>query len=260
MSRRSRLLAHATSIVLVAACSSSRPEAPADAGVDGEVDSGAAADASVDGEVDSGAAADASVDGEVDSGAAADAGACDDPWADCNGDKRADGCEVDTDTDVAHCGGCGDACSTDHIVADCAGGSCEGGDCDGTWADCNGDKRADGCEVDTDTDVAHCGGCGDACSTDHAVADCAGGSCEGGICEGMWADCNGDKRADGCEVDTDTDVAQCGGCGEACSIDHVAADCAGGSCEGGICAGTWVDCNGDKRADGCEVDTDTDVA
>src|SRR5262249_31670128 len=77
------------------------------------------------------------------------------PFADCNADAK-DGCETDTGNDVSHCGGCGAACSTHNMV----GVSCRNAMCDGMclagFADCDGDKGRNGCEVSLDTDTMHC--------------------------------------------------------------------------------------------------------
>jgi hypothetical protein len=183
-------------------------------------------------------------------------GGCQSGYADCNSNKRDDGCETSTTDTVAHCGGCGQACSTSHITAFCTSGSCEVGACAAGWGDCDSNKRTNGCETSTTDTVAHCGGCGQACSQNHVNAACVSGSCEGGTCAAGWADCDATKRWNGCETNTNA-VADCGGCDQACSQNHVSATCVLGSCEGGACAVNWADCNGDKRSDGCETATDT---
>jgi hypothetical protein len=66
------------------------------------------------------------------------------------------------DADPDNCGSCGDACSSNHIGRACSAGDCSGG-CLGSWRDCNGNKRSDGCEVDTASNPAHCGTCGTEC-------------------------------------------------------------------------------------------------
>jgi hypothetical protein len=46
-------------------------------------------------------------------------------------------------------------------------------------------------------------------------------------------------------------LQNCGGCGMACSTSNIAAVCTAGHCEG-TCASGFLDCNDDKRRDGCE--------
>ena len=203
-------------------------------------------------------------------------GACVSPcsagFADCNHDLRADGCESDPQRDAANCGGCGRVCSAANLTPTCSGGSCEGASCFAGAADCNMNKQADGCEINTLTDAANCGvggpgaagpnpmtGCGQACSTSHVTRACANGSCASGICDAGWADCNLDKRGDGCEVNVAQDTRNCGGCGVVCSANHVTPSCIGGSCEMGACAAGFLDCNRSKQKDGCEVDSRTDA-
>ena len=43
-----------------------------------------------------------------------------------------------------------------------------------------------------------------------------------GACTGGFADCNGNKQIDGCEVNTTTDHSNCGACGAACSNSNIA--------------------------------------
>jgi hypothetical protein len=74
--------------------------------------------------------------------------------------------------------------------------------------------------VDLETDVAHCGACGEGCSSGE---QCVNGTCEG--CPSSTEACGG-----GC-VDLSTDSANCGGCGVVCG--------GGQACEQGVCI-----CNG----------------
>lgn len=145
---------------------------------------------------------------------------CEPRHADCDR-VVANGCEVATDTDPNHCGGCQRACSRSHIaLPTCSTGTCDGA-CDTGYADCNGDKLSDGCETKIATDTGNCGGCAMPCSTNHVTGTlCSAGACSG-ACEAGWADCNHDKRSDGCEVDTDSDAQNCGGCGIACDEGEV---------------------------------------
>ena len=123
-------------------------------------------------------------------------------------------------TDPAHCGGCGLACSTSNVARACAAGSCQAGTCNAGFADCNTDKRSDGCEIGIFTDADNCGGCGTICSGANMASRTCGNVAGAGTCNGTcsagFADCNGNKLADGCEVNLNLDVAHCGGCAAAC--------------------------------------------
>jgi hypothetical protein len=79
-------------------------------------------------------------------------------------------------------------------------------------------------------------------------------------CPKGYADCNHDA-SDGCEVDTDTDVTNCGACGRACSTANVAAR----TCQLGVCTPScnagYADCDiplAPTADDGCEVDARAD--
>jgi hypothetical protein len=77
--------------------------------------------------------------------------------------------------------------------------------------------------VDTNVDIANCGGCGNDCdgasdSTAHGAPTCSGGHC-GYVCYPGFADCN-HLLSDGCEVDLRSDQKNCGGCGKACDAAH----------------------------------------
>ncbi len=65
-------------------------------------------------------------------------------------------------TDVGNCGGCGITCSTNHIQRTCAGGVCSGG-CASGFADTNGNKLSDGCEISLTSDPNNCGSCNSLC-------------------------------------------------------------------------------------------------
>jgi hypothetical protein len=178
-------------------------------------------------------------------------GTCAAGWGDCNSDKRTDGCEVNILTAPANCGACGQVCSNNHIsTPSCAAGTCNG-TCDSGWGDCNGNKLSDGCETNINTTVAHCGGCGQACSANNITAACTSGQCTG-TCNAGFDDCNGNKRTDGCEININTNISNCGGCGQGCSTNNITAACSGGACTG-TCTAGWGDCNSNKRSDGCET-------
>ena len=174
---------------------------------------------------------------------------------DCDEDLIVNGCEVDSRIDPAHCGRCGLACAFPNAAATCEESACTMGACEGSFDDCvNG--SADGCETDTDTDDDHCGSCGTVCSFPNAAASCADGECVMGECDDGWADClNG--SVDGCETRIETDLGNCGGCGNVCEFTGADAICSSGECTMGGCATGLADCNGESD-DGCERDLRTD--
>src|SRR5207249_958390 len=122
---------------------------------------------------------------------------CTAPWRDCNNDPG-DGCELDVQSDVAHCGGCNNACAP---VANgspaCASGQCAVGSCDGTFLDCDHDY-SNGCETDVSTDMQSCGFCNNSCGAIPGGATaCLAGQCAIAACNGSLRDCNA-RYADGC--------------------------------------------------------------
>lgn len=132
---------------------------------------------------------------------------------------------VDTQTDRAHCGACGNVCSNpSQATGVCVNGRC-GYVCNAGFADCNL-MGTDGCEVNVTNNPVHCGRCGNVCPTaPNAVASCAGGRCTL-ACTTGFADCNG-NAADGCETNITGDRANCGACGRVCPGNQV---CVSGSC------------------------------
>jgi len=139
----------------------------------------------------------------------------------CSGGQEAcDGVCVDTDTDRAHCGACGNVCEDGEV---CAAGSCELS-CPAGQTACGGTCH------DLDTDRAHCGGCGTECGSGEI---CAAGSCEVS-CPAGQAECDGTCH------DTMSDPAHCGGCGMACAAGEV---CMAGACATSCGAGT-TECSG----------------
>jgi len=176
--------------------------------------------------------------------------ACNPGYDDCDGDP-ANGCEANTQTGAAHCGSCSRVCPTEGGATACREGVCRVGTCAAGFGNCDG-SDANGCETDTRTAVAHCGGCGMACAPRaHATASCAAGACAY-MCEMGFADCDMDP-SNGCEADIRTAAAHCGGCGRACLAAGGTATCADGRCAL-TCDASHGDCN-TNPADGCETDT-----
>jgi hypothetical protein len=143
----------------------------------------------------------------------------------CDGSSCAGGCGTGRPCMTGYCTGgrcqpvqgngvvCseGGQCASGH----CAQGRCCNVACTGACQSC---ARADApgiCGTISFTgDVDNCGACGNKCSSNHITAACGGGKCNG-ACAAGYADCNGDKARDGCEVATNT-ASNCGGCGVRC--------------------------------------------
>ena len=212
------------------------PDAPMDAAPDAEPD--VAPDAVPDAAPD--AAPDATPDALPD--AAPDVPTCATGQARCG-----DAC-VDLQTSGAHCGACGNTCA--------AGRSCVAGAC---ALVCPTSQTAcgDTC-FDLTATVDHCGRCDVACSAPGGVARCAAGMCAVASCATGRGDCDG-TAANGCEVDTAADVANCGRCGASCALANATPACRAGACAVASCATGFGDCDG-MAANGCEVDTRTSAA
>jgi len=129
----------------------------------------------------------------------ADAGA---PDSGCGPDAKMCGGKCVAIDDPAF--GCGapacDPCVVAHASATCKAGACAVDQCAAGFSDCaNG--AADGCELPTSADPAHCGSCTNVCNAAGGTPNCAGGVCSSIACTAPHADC--DQKADtGCEVDT----------------------------------------------------------
>ena len=167
-------------------------------------------------------------------------------------------CDVNTLTDNAHCGGCGNACAgaAPEISASfsCQNGTCVLACFSGT-KDCDG-ILDNGCEVQLGTND-NCGGCGDKCPPG---INCQGGKC--GACAAPLILCAG--RC----VDPRSNDANCGGCGTVCPDrpagsapppPHMYYGCSGSTCGNLKCDNRefpteWTDCDKNIPVTGCEVD------
>jgi hypothetical protein len=150
---------------------------------------------------------------------------CNANYKDCN-NLEADGCETNIATDPQNCAGCGTICpARSHASPGCASQICTVV-CDPNYKDCNA-NTADGCETNVATDSQNCGGCGVVCAPRaNATVGCANQACTLSSCNPNYKDCNS-LEADGCETNIATDVANCGGCGNACPTNYL---CVAGGC------------------------------
>ncbi len=156
---------------------------------------------------------------------------------DCDGDVNEG---FDFQTDANNCGTCGYNCTTvkpfGTQVAGCSGGSCQ--------FTCQADY------YDLNTDLAQ-GESGNGC--EYFCVQTGGGT---ETCDGVDNDCNGTVD-DGFNLNTD--VANCGGCGNVCAAsagtNSQADSCTNGLCKYSCLAG-YVDLNGDVSlggvGNGCE--------
>ena len=117
-------------------------------------------------------------------------------------------------------------CSSNHIPVPTCGSSVCNGICAAGFADCNANRQADGCEVNTGSDTSNCGTCGHICAVvPHSTPGCSAGTCAP-VCNTGYGNCNG-NYVDGCEVDLSTSSSNCGTCGHICPTGMV---CGAGSC------------------------------
>ncbi|MBI3183734.1 MAG: hypothetical protein HYZ28_16475 [Myxococcales bacterium] len=175
--------------------------------------------------------------------------ACDGNDNDC--DKGVDE-DFDLNTDPSNCGMCGNACNVPngHVAAyKCVAKVCGVNGCDPGWGDCD-QTYPNGCETDTMASLAHCGGCNQPCATPNATPACVAGGCAIGACNPGFKDCNG-VVSDGCEIDSNTDLAHCGACNNACAVPaNAVATCTTGAC-GYTCSPGFIDLDG-SPTNGCE--------
>ena len=213
-------------------------------------------------------------------GGSCKATACTSPYAVNNGTCNAcvsgycysSGSCLNTQADMNNCGSCGNVCNTSKVAhssaVTCDGGSCKATACTSPYALNNGTCNA--CEsgycyssgscLNTQTDMNNCGSCGNVCNTNkvaHSSAvTCDGGSCKATACTSPYALNNGTCNA--CEsgycyssgscLNTQTDMSNCGSCGNVCNTSKVAhssaVTCNNGVCEATACESTYRVSNG----------------
>ena len=179
-------------------------------------------------------------------------------WGRCPAGTNSRGCETNTNTDGANCGGCGNLCppTVPHGVAAspvCVGGKCSLV-CDPGWDNCDGNS-GNGCEAPLNT-ISNCGACGTTCPP----ATGGGAQCgQGGRCE-MTCPTGTFLCGTKCLPNENDDVNNCGACGHVCVVpaNGVSVGCSGGRCTV-QCAKGFGNCNSSFE-DGCETNTDTSGA
>lgn len=172
----------------------------------------------------------------------------------CNpGFQNCSGQCVNVANNTNNCGACGNVCpSVPNAVVGCSGGQCVIVGCSMGFANCD-NVFANGCETNTQSSVNNCGNCGIVCSFPNATAACINGTCFIGSCNAGFRNCN-NVTADGCEVNINNNVNNCGNCGVVCTPGPrvTSVSCVNGNCKITGCQGGWFDANG-VFADGCET-------
>ncbi len=171
---------------------------------------------------------------------------CNPGYANCD-TSASNGCETNTNTDANNCDSCGNVCpSGPNSSAVCDNGVC-GLICATGYSNCD-NNPANGCEVNTEATptTAACAARSAARTTPREV--CNSGVCTIMPCTSPYLDCDM-SAADGCEVNPQTDVNNCGKCGNVCKTANGTPSCVGGvcgilSCNKGYshCAATGTDC------------------
>jgi hypothetical protein len=181
---------------------------------------------------------------------------CTGGYEDCDG-KPDNGCEVNLQGDPKNCGKCAMVCplGAGGLAAVCTNGVCGMATCSAPLMNCDG-VASNGCESDTSSDVQNCGTCRSGCTNPaQGTAGCGQGKCRVASCMGAFRDCNG-QFSDGCEVNTASDLQNCGMCNNPCPArPNSTAVCKPSGCDL-VCTAPFDNCDGDK-VNGCETDLRT---
>ena len=182
--------------------------------------------------------------------------ACMAPFQDCDAIPL-NGCETNTSNDVNNCGACKKVCAAvANGTPGCVAGVCGIAVCTPPFKDCDG-VAANGCEVNANTDINNCGACAKKCTVANGTPSCTLGACGISMCNAGFLNCDL-MAANGCEVNANTDIANCGACGTKCAVANGTAACTNGACGIGMCNANYANCK-NGYADGCETRTDNDL-
>lgn len=168
---------------------------------------------------------------------------------DCDG-VPGNGCEVDIQTSLQHCGSCGLTCTFPGAAGVCSAGVCTIGECRAGFGNCD-TSTATGCETAISLPAA-CGDCDTMCSDGSPICD---STRDPFACV---ADCGVNTLCDLTCADLESSLEHCGACDRACpDVAGASAQCAAGEC-GFACTLGLADCN-TNASDGCEVTLESDL-
>lgn len=123
--------------------------------------------------------------------------------------------------------------------------------CEPGLADCN-QLVDDGCETSLATDT-DCGACGMACTNEHGTNVCVPDAATGSVhcepsCAAGYRDCDL-LPSNGCEASLNSDVMNCGACGNGCPSNGGTPVCVGGKCGVSSCNSGFGDCSNNGSCD-----------
>lgn len=103
-------------------------------------------------------------------------------------------------------------------------------------------------------DEKNCGVCCKECKQlKNVISNCIYGKCCEFFCKFGYVDCDNKIWKNGCEINIDKDVKNCGVCGYECDqVVNVVIKCFGGKCCDFVCKFGFVNCDGDW-SNGCEM-------
>lgn len=158
--------------------------------------------------------------------------------------------------DPGNCGACGNACSTANATPVCSSGACGIAACNTGFQNCN-NLSSDGCEVNVASDPHNCGACGNNCSVPNGTPACTSSACSVGACNTGFGDCD-HNVLNGCEVNVNADLNNCGACGNVCNTPNGTPACQSGACAIAACNGGYSDCD-HNALNGCEANLQNDT-